>query len=248
LLTSPIKLVYKRTFSGMIWRILPDASQGFIALECRNQTGLELSYFVVDLSHGTDKQILKPKEVNWWSTFIWYDVQHFYFLLFENNVNPGPGNYIRYDLEQQQVTDQLAQFQLKEITNDGIIASVASQKNHFIPFLRPAPILPVSLPNRYGDPDTQIHSIRQYLQSQGIESVQYVDYLELPEKQCVILSPVVQSEKDLDRFILVIVNNKIELKIKIDTKMRGTGEDGFIVTSNHLIFVENLHTLNIYEL
>lgn len=235
-------------FSSKIWKILPDISCEVLVVECRDEANLHIDFFIFQLGNLEIQQILMPAAINWWSILQAINSDRLYFSVYENTKNPGPAQLIVYDFIKGEVVDSLDHFQLKHISEKGIVGIYNQKEERLIPFLLSKNTNQWIQPHRISKEEESFELFNSFIQKSGTYQVETIAYAEISLKQLAVISFISQSATGFSRYVLVLKDGKQLMLNKIDENMKGLADDGFILTPNHLIFAENLKTLIVYDI
>jgi hypothetical protein len=240
-----------------------DQDKNRLVLEVRSKDELDVFYNLIHLNTFDDQQIHLPENFDWWVSLFGHYQQYLLLSSFEDQKNPGPSDFIIWDYENQQEVIRLANFQ-PELLHSGqlfgyYLEDLQKKTALSLDTLESFTIhqLPDTVPSLAGYPvfyqegESSFETVRTFLELQGYQPILKIDYLEYRDwivVACYEKADSTAASTYLTRKLLVVRGNETMLHEVLDQKMKGVADESFICLQNHLIFVQDRKTINIYDL
>lgn len=245
-MTSDIKKKYIRTFSGLIWKIVFDHDHLALGVEVRDESALQQDYFIIDVQNNCDRQLARIEQVSWWSSLLRISGDLLYILNYTDKKNPGPGELLAFNFAKSQMEKKTPDFTMIQNNEIELRGSSGGVELSFKNNLSDQSKLEIIYPEYVHSTHEKYPSFADFLNSIGIHQIIAIEYAEILDENVAILAYTKQFNRQLDRFLILLLNGEVLLHQQIDEKMKGIAPNSFVIFNNNLIFVENKKTINIY--
>lgn len=268
MLTNSITKIFAHTFAGQIFKIHQDNQFNLWILEIRDGDNYHTTFAALDLNKGQllwqDVQLDEP----WWIGISAVNQALIYFHFFPEPQKPWPRGIVVYAVFEQKILWQNTDYQLVDLTQDGIIAldRQAKESESFCllatltgELLARKSEKPASqnllkkttetiAPSTYLANSTHFETVKKYLKKiLDIEISQTLDYLE--HNNLIIISYFIKKNEVFQNNLLILnTNAQILLQDVINELSEGISNDTFWVVNHHLFIIRNKCELITYQL
>jgi hypothetical protein len=245
-------LHYSSDFSGLIWKLIPDASFRHIWIEVRDEVKMSVSWKRIDVEQGTDRIIEKFQNVNWWDSLVAAYGDLIIVQRMENKTNPGPGTIRLIDTKSGNEVFKVKQSIFIGLDGQRLVYQTSDQLEESYLDLNKWQDTPktdpwkVLIPSVYPVTHNYYQVVAGFLNAKGINSEGPVSYFEYG--QSILIYYHHKLDDELCGNLLWIKEGKEYFHKKIDSQMTGYALESFLVMGRYLIFVVNRKKLNIHLL
>jgi len=248
-------LLYSRTFSGDIWKIIPDPEFGYLALEIRENSEKSHFYQHISLHDFSEHQRLVPASIDWWSSLLVSWGNLLLILCYENKNNPGPGTLVLYDWVKGAELLTQPGFQWQSM-KEGVVAGKISQgvlvmdwevdlRAYLVNEGAP-PMYEIQLPVYYPGESREHEVVRTFLKNKGVDVVFGSEYLEIGHN--IVVSYTAINDQKRDHCLLWLFRGEtIHLEV-LQQDVSGEGMGSFMVVGTALVLIKEKKTIKAYQI
>lgn len=250
----------KHHFEGIVWKIVTNEKQDFLAIEVRNTEERSTYFFVLNI----EKSVFVAQNLSisepWWVGIESVSEYFLYLHLYDTQMYAQHKDIICVSLSNKEKNFTLKNHSFLGLENDYLFTNY-NKKNLKLnaqtgQLIEENP----SKTTKHNDFSNQILKIQEedsyfiklqqfILNISNLKAVKLIEYLDY--ESYMIVSFYHENEDNLMQNILCVLNSEnatILLKIVLDDNLSGVGTNSFCVLKNKLVFCENKNTITIYEL
>lgn len=260
---SVISPFFAYSFNGLIFKILPDTSLSFLALEVRNLQTKEVSFAVVDYQKGALLFEGLGLDETWWVGMAGFSNGNLFFHHFADKEYPEAQALLMANVLEQSLVWEKKGGYLEEITQDGVWISFLEngQKKYQLLDTASGNVIQQSnileeqsesteekkrliFPSQYEESTPYFSTVAQFLkQKLNVIAIKQIDYCEFGDKIVIAYASVNQ------RFLFILNTiGEILFHQSILQDSQGLGMESFFIVNDCLISVANREKLLIFRL
>lgn len=258
-------MVFSHLFDGLIFKILADDVLSLLALEIRHTQTKEVSFAVVDYEKKRLVFEGLGLEESWWVGMVAFHQGKLFFHSFADKQYPEPQGIIVANVIEQSIIWEKKGVYLEQISPQGVHISwigESGKKPEILDIqtgntldgfqladkIKDGKSNNLVFPFQYVEKTPDFETVALFLnQKLAINIIQQLDYLEV--NQHIIISYLVESDKKISQFLLILSQNgEILFHQLLDNQVKGIQTEVFFVVNDFLISIANRKNLLIFKL
>jgi hypothetical protein len=212
--------VFSRIFEGKIWKTISNASGKYLAIEVRDESKHQVSFFILNTYERTWLWDEITFEEQWWINLQSFSEQTLQFVYYEDGQSPEQKQHLTLDIHSQVVKEE-------------VITEVDST---------------IQPPAHYLENSEHFTTVSKFLQQKfNISPVKAVDYLE--NQGLIVISYYLWQKEHLANFLLMIdVSGTKKSHILLADNLKSIGIDTFFMVESSLYTIRDKAELLIYDI
>lgn len=267
-MSGPLRLQFAFAFSGNLWNIALDDSNGWLVAEVRDATTRRVSFGAVDLQQNRLLWKDFSPDPSWWWGIAGLSRGVLLLHQYTGSQRPETKGILAVEVSTRRVlwqhpewaflrtggttlilhrtgTDQLPVYQITDLLSGQVVALSDAPTEQQIPPPEPD----VQYPRHYSEESPYFQPITRFLGQQlDIKPLKAIDYAE-SQGLIVVSYYLCEAHSPLSNRILVLDKQaRIRLHESVATQLPGIGMDTFLIRKDSLIFVREKKELISYAL
>lgn len=217
--------VFNRKFKGKVWKMLPNSSGKYLAIEVRNEAKHQVCFFILNIENRIWLWQDVVFEEQWWINLKTFNSDQLQFVYYEDGSSPEQKQLLTIDIHTKEVIEG----------GDAEKEVVQVSKTIFPPL-------------HYLETNPYFNTVSAFFrETLSLSPVKAVDYLET--QGLIVISYYIWKSNDLANFLLIMdKNGSIKIHELLADQLTTIGIDTFFVIQSSLFTIRQKKELLIYDI
>lgn len=215
--------VFSRKFEGKIWKILSSKTGDYLAIEVRNESQHQVSFYILNTSQRKWLWEDVIFEEQWWINLQHFGENELQFIYYEDGNSPDQKRYLNIDIHTQEVNQE------STVTAEEVSTTI-------------------QLPIHYLESTDHFNTVSKYIkQKLNVSPVKAVDYLE--SQGLIVISYYLWQVYYLVNFLLILDHKGVIKNHELlADNLQTIGIDTFFMINSSLYTIRDKTELLIYDI